>query len=228
MTGIEVDARGKDVMTTPHSADTGLLPDITLRDILSGLASLRPDLGGVLRSLPALIPRPPGRQMSIGKRFVQSVEAYPDRDFLRFEGQSITYRDANAHANRIADFLSRQGISRGDVVAIESRNHPDVVITMLAIVKLGAIAGMLNFHQRGAVLEHSLGLIGAKVLIYQRSRRGARVRTGVGAARGSPRLRRVTPRRGAVFPAQSRRHRLDPAVGHRVLHLHRLFRFDGA
>ncbi len=167
MTGIEVGARGKDVMTTPHSADTGLLPDITLRDILSGLASLRPDLGGVLRSLPALIPRPPGRQMSIGKRFVQSVEAYPDRDFLRFEGQSITYRDANAHANRIADFLSRQGISRGDVVAIESRNHPDVVITMLAIVKLGAIAGMLNFHQRGAVLEHSLGLIGAKVLIYQ-------------------------------------------------------------
>lgn len=38
---------------------------------------------------------------------------------------------------------------------------------MLATVKCGAIAGMLNYHQRGEVLAHSLGLLDAKVLIAE-------------------------------------------------------------
>ncbi len=38
---------------------------------------------------------------------------------------------------------------------------------MLAVVKLGGIAGMLNFHQHGKVLEHSLGLLDSKVLIVE-------------------------------------------------------------
>ncbi|MEP9394092.1 long-chain-acyl-CoA synthetase [Gordonia sp. VNQ95] len=154
-------------MSAHTTSDSGLLPDISLWDILRGIASLRCDLGSIVRTLPALIPQPPTRRMSIGKRFVQAVEKYPDNDFLRFEGRSMTYREANAQANRIADYLTRQGISKGDVVAVLSRNHPDVVITMLAIVKVGAIAGMLNFHQRGAVLEHSLGLIDASLVIYE-------------------------------------------------------------
>ncbi|MGW0037523.1 long-chain-acyl-CoA synthetase [Gordonia sp. NPDC003376] len=150
-------------MTTP---DTGLLPDVSLRDVLAGAAAMRHDLPTMLRVLPDFIPKPPTRRMSIGKRFTQAVARHPDRDFLRFEGHSITYREANAKANRIADLLTRQGVTRGDVVAVLAHNHPDVVIAMLAIVKLGAITGMMNFHQRGGVLDHSLGLIDAKVVIY--------------------------------------------------------------
>lgn len=154
-------------MSDTAPTTTGILPDIGLKDMICGVASLRSDLGTILRAAPSMIPKPPTAKMSIGKRFVQTVEKYPNRDFLRFEGTSITYREANAQANRIADLLIREGVSRGDVVAVLARNHPDVVISMLAIVKIGAIAGMLNFHQRGAVLEHSLGLIDAKVVIYQ-------------------------------------------------------------
>ncbi|MBD0859630.1 long-chain-acyl-CoA synthetase [Gordonia sp. zg691] len=150
-----------------QASGTGLLPDIRLSDMVSGVASLRRDAGTILRALPEMLPKPPTAKMSIGKRFQQSVDKYPDRDFLRFEGVSITYREANARANRLADFLTREGIGRGDVVAVLSRNHPDVVVTMLAIVKIGAICGMLNFNQRGAVLEHSLGLIDAKAVLYQ-------------------------------------------------------------
>ncbi|MDS1114314.1 long-chain-acyl-CoA synthetase [Gordonia westfalica] len=150
-----------------HAPGTGLLPDIRLADMASGVASLRKDIGTVLRVLPEMLPKPPTTKMSIGKRFQQSVDKYPDRDFLRFEGSSITYREANARANRLADFLTREGVGKGDVVAVLSKNHPDVVIAMLGIVKIGAICGMINFHQRGAVLEHSLGLIDAKVVLYQ-------------------------------------------------------------
>ena len=150
-----------------QASGTGLLPDIRLADMVSGVASLRRDAGTILRTLPAMLPTPPTTKMSIGKRFQQSAQKYPDRDFLRFEGASITYREANARANRLADLLTREGVGRGDVVAVLSRNHPDVVIAMFAIVKIGAICGMLNFNQRGAVLEHSLGLIEPKVVLYQ-------------------------------------------------------------
>ena len=45
------------------------------------------------------------------------------------------------------------------------RNSPDAVLMMLATVKCGAIAGMLNYHQRGDVLAHSIGLLNAKLLV---------------------------------------------------------------
>ena len=38
---------------------------------------------------------------------------------------------------------------------------------MLAAVKFGAMAGMLNHHQSGDVLAHSIGLLDAKVLVAE-------------------------------------------------------------
>lgn len=39
------------------------------------------------------------------------------------------------------------------------------MLLILAVVKLGAIAGMLNYHHRGSVLAHSVELLKAKALI---------------------------------------------------------------
>lgn len=47
------------------------------------------------------------------------------------------------------------------------RNSPDAVLMMLAVVKCGAVAGMLNYHQRGDVLSHSIGLLDAKVVVAE-------------------------------------------------------------
>lgn len=47
------------------------------------------------------------------------------------------------------------------------RNSPETVLLMLATVKLGAIAGMLNYNQRGHVLAHSIGLLDSKLLITE-------------------------------------------------------------
>ncbi|MFZ1179405.1 MAG: long-chain-acyl-CoA synthetase FadD6, partial [Mycobacterium sp.] len=72
-----------------------------------------------------------------------------------------------AAVNRYAAVLATRGVGKGDVVGIMLRNSPNAVLTMLAAVKCGAIAGMLNYHQRGEVLAHSLGLLEAKVLIAE-------------------------------------------------------------
>jgi fatty-acyl-CoA synthase len=86
---------------------------------------------------------------------------------LRFGDQQLTYREANETANRYAAVLAARGVGHGDVVGIMLRNSPNAVLMMLAVVKCGAIAGMLNYHQRGEVLAHSLGLLDAKVLVAE-------------------------------------------------------------
>ena len=87
--------------------------------------------------------------------------------FIRFGEQQLSYREANATANRYAAVLAARGVGRGDVVGIMLRNSPNAVLMMLAAVKCGAIAGMLNYHQRGEVLAYSLGLLNAKVLVVE-------------------------------------------------------------
>jgi fatty-acyl-CoA synthase len=77
----------------------------------------------------------------------------------------VTYGQANEIANRYAAVLAARGVERGDVVAIMLENSPPTVLLMLAVVKLGAIAGMLNHHHRGKALAHSIDLLNAKVLI---------------------------------------------------------------
>lgn len=69
--------------------------------------------------------------------------------------------------NRYAAVLAARSVGKGDVVAIMLRNSPNTVLTALATVKCGAVAGMINYHQRGEVLAHSLGLLDAKVLIAE-------------------------------------------------------------
>src|ERR1700749_2258354 len=116
--------------------------------------------------LTGLLARPTSKT-SIGKVFQDRAARLGDKVFLRFGDQQLTYRDANAAANRYAAVLAARGVGQGDVVAIMLRNSPNAVLTMLAAVKCGAVAGMLNYHQRGEVLAHSLGLLNAKVLVAE-------------------------------------------------------------
>jgi fatty-acyl-CoA synthase len=118
---------------------------------------------GVLTGMLAL----PTSKTSIGKVFQDRAARYGDRVFLRFGDERITYRQANETANRYAAVLADRGVRRGQVVGIMLRNSPEAVLTMLAAVKCGAVAGMLNHHQRGQVLAHSIGLLDAAVVVAE-------------------------------------------------------------
>ncbi|MEU6561641.1 long-chain-acyl-CoA synthetase [Nocardia nova] len=96
---------------------------------------------------------------SIGAFFQQRAAAHPKRPFLRFEGREYTWGEANSEVNRYAHVLAARGVTRGDVVGILLTNRPEALFTVLAVVKLGATAGMLNHNQRDTVLQHSFGLL---------------------------------------------------------------------
>jgi fatty-acyl-CoA synthase len=140
---------------------------VSLTEIASRVPGVLADMPVIVRgAVTGLLPQRNSRK-SIGTVFQERAARYGDRVFLRFGDQRMTYREANATANRYAAVLAAHGVGHGDVVAIMVRNSPNAVLAMLAAVKCGAIAGMLNYHQRGEVLAYSLGLLDAKVLIAE-------------------------------------------------------------
>lgn len=146
---------------------TGAPPKtVGVGDLLKGVVKMAPDAVGMIRNAPGLIRRSPDAKRTIGSVFAKLAAAHPDRPFIRFEGRSITYGEANRQINRYAAVLADSGVRTGDVVAILSKNNPTDLMAILATVKLGAVAGMINYNQRGEVLEHSLGLLDATVLIH--------------------------------------------------------------
>jgi fatty-acyl-CoA synthase len=140
---------------------------VGLIDIASQVPGLLADVPVIVRGVVTGLLARPTSKTSIGKVFQDRAARLGDKVFLRFGDQQLTYREANATANRYAAVLAARGVGRGDVVGIMLRNSPNAVLMMLAVVKCGAIAGMLNYHQRGEVLGHSLGLLDAKVLVAE-------------------------------------------------------------
>lgn len=136
-----------------------------------GLVQLALQLPRMATEIPSLargalgLTRKPDARQSIGRVFQDLARRQPDRPFIRFDGASISYRQANERVNRYADVLVQQGVERGDVVGILMKNRPETLLLTLATVKLGAVAGMLNHNQRGEVLAHSLSLLDSRVLV---------------------------------------------------------------
>ena len=145
-------------VTTEHKSTISLL------GLAGQLPAMLPDLPSLLRGALGLTRRPDARE-SIGLVFQRVADRRPERPFLRFEGDTLSYGVANAQVNRYASVLAQRGVQTGDVVGILMKNRPEALLVTLAAVKLGAAAGMLNYNQRGHVLAHSLGLLDSRVLV---------------------------------------------------------------
>jgi fatty-acyl-CoA synthase len=143
------------------------MPSVRLIDIAGQVPAILKDTPSIVRGFTTGLLARPTSKASIGKVFADRAEKYPDRTFLKFRDQAMTYAQANATANRYAAWLAARGVRHGYVVGIMLRNSPNAVLMMLAVVKCGAVAGMLNYNQRGDVLEHSISLLTAKVIVAE-------------------------------------------------------------
>jgi fatty-acyl-CoA synthase len=154
-------------MASDDRGSQGARHSVGLLDLAARLPSVVMDAPVIVRGALTGFLALPTSKTSIGKVFQDRAARYGDRVFIRFGDEKVTYRDANETANRYAAVLADKGVRRGDVVGIMLRNSPEAVLMMLAAVKSGAVAGMLNYHQRGDVLSHSIGLLDAKVVVAE-------------------------------------------------------------
>ena len=146
---------------------SGTRSSVGLLDIAAHIPGLLMDAPVILRGVITGFGARPSAKTSIGKVFQERAARYADNVFIKFGDEQITYRQANETVNRYAAVLAARGVGHGDVVGIMLRNSPDAVLLMLATVKCGAIAGMLNHHQRGDVLKHSFGLLSSKAIVAE-------------------------------------------------------------
>ena len=104
-------------------------------------------------------------QRSICDCLENNALALGDKTAIRYEDEQISWAELNMRVNRLAHYFKSRGLVKGDAVAVNIENRPEVIITVLACLKLGVIAGMVNTRQTDDVLAHSLKLINPKLLV---------------------------------------------------------------
>jgi len=70
--------------------------------------------------------------------FEAQAELHPHRIALRFAGQSVTYAQLNQQANQLAHDLLAQAVVPGDYVAVCLDRSIALVVSLIAILKVGA------------------------------------------------------------------------------------------
>jgi fatty-acyl-CoA synthase len=89
----------------------------------------------------------------------------PDAIAILYEDRVVTYRELNESANRYARWARAAGVKRGDVVALLMENRPEYLFAWLGIVRIGAIAALVNTNLRGGALAHSISIARAGHLV---------------------------------------------------------------
>ena len=107
---------------------------------------------------------------SLGAVFEDTVARHPDNIMLIFEGRQWTYSEFNAEVNRLARVLASKAIGRGDTVALFMENRAEYVLSMLAVVKLGASCALINNSLTGAGLVHCVKATAARACIVGEER----------------------------------------------------------
>ncbi|WP_338585488.1 long-chain-acyl-CoA synthetase [Pseudomonas sp. MAG733B] len=138
---------------------------ITWGMMLRKLPSIAKALPRVVKGMKVANVKDPTQTCGLGWSFEQAALRNPDGPALLHGDVSLTYAQVNQWANRIAHHLIDQGIGKGDVVAVFIENRPELLVTILAVAKVGAISALLNTSQTRDTLAHSLNLVAPAAIV---------------------------------------------------------------
>src|ERR1700733_2610897 len=104
--------------------------------------------------------------MNIGSVLTQAAKNSPERTAIIYGDLRRSYRELNARANRLAAQLRKEGLGNGDRVAILQRNCPELLETMFATFKMGAITVPMNARLHPKEAAYILQDSGAKAVVF--------------------------------------------------------------
>ena len=107
----------------------------------------------------------PKQKYTVGDRIEEKAAVHPERPFLLFDDRTLSYREFNREANRVAHAALDIGFGTGDVVALMMENRPEYIVSWAGLAKLGVTVALINTNIRGQQLHHALQITGAKHLI---------------------------------------------------------------
>lgn len=138
---------------------------ITLPKLLSRLTALTPHMPGLIRGAVLGKSSNAKKRQGLDLRFQQATDKNPNGVAVGFEGRYYTYREANAWANQLSYYFLSLGLKKGDTIALNIENRPELLITVLAAAKIGVCIALVNTSQRGRVLTHSINLVAPKLIV---------------------------------------------------------------
>ncbi|WP_419811125.1 long-chain-acyl-CoA synthetase [Bacterioplanoides sp.] len=138
---------------------------VSLINILRQLIHQLKDAPIIAKGLYILASSRPEHRKSIGLLLEKQARKQPEHIALIDQERRFSYQQLNQQVNRLAHFIASQEIGMGDTVGILAENRAETLIAVLASVKLGAIASMMNTAQRGDVLLHSINLVKPSLML---------------------------------------------------------------
>lgn len=138
---------------------------ITWSMMLRKLPTIAKAIPRVVKGMKVANVTDPTQTCGLGWTFEQATLRNPEGLAILQDNVLLTYTQVNQWANRIAHYLSAQGIGKGDVVAVFIENRPELLVTILALAKLGAVSALLNTSQTRDTLIHSINLVAPVAIV---------------------------------------------------------------
>jgi amino acid adenylation domain-containing protein len=112
------------------------------------------------------------KDVCITELIEKNAALYPDKVAINFEGTIVNYSDLVSKTNRLANYLIKQGIGPGNVVALSVDRSERMVIALLAILKTGAAYLPLDPDYPKKRIEYIIDNAKAQALITSKKYQG--------------------------------------------------------
>ena len=79
------------------------------------------------------------KNKTIVNLFEEQVIKTPNNIAVIFKNHKLTYKELNEKANKFANYLLKQGITKNSIIPVILNRSIDLIVSMLSIIKLGAV-----------------------------------------------------------------------------------------
>ncbi|MBN1848718.1 MAG: AMP-binding protein [Deltaproteobacteria bacterium] len=107
--------------------------------------------------------------MNIRELIESRAAATPEKIYLYFEDQKITYENFNRQINRAANAFTKLGIGKADHFAVMLPNSPEFLYSWFGLNKIGAVQVPLNTNLSSPELQYILEHSEAKGIVIHKS-----------------------------------------------------------
>ena len=104
-------------------------------------------------------------KITLSQALMRSAQDFPNHTALNYMGKKISYRELNELVNCFARALIDMGVKAEDKIAVCLPNIPQVIISNLAILRIGAVAVQNNPLYTERELEYQLNDSDSKLMI---------------------------------------------------------------
>lgn len=108
-------------------------------------------------------------EATIHRLVEEQAERTPDKAALTFGDRTMTYRELNERANRLAHTLRAKGVLPDQVVGLMARRSFEMIVGLLAILKAGGAYVPIDPEYPRERIAHMLANSGARLLLTEKA-----------------------------------------------------------